>query len=66
MPPTVLATLDDTGVKDLRRRYRSAASDHWSIAVGFAKQNPELAGLFRDDAPRTALVEPAIEVVDKT
>ncbi|MET0217078.1 MAG: hypothetical protein ABW205_04005 [Burkholderiales bacterium] len=44
MPPTVLATLDDAGVKDLRGRYWSAASDHWTIAIGFAKQSPELAG----------------------
>ena len=41
-------------------------ADHWTITIDFDKQLPIVAGLFRDDVPRTALVEAAIEVVDVT
>lgn len=37
-------------------------ADHWSIAVPLAKDLPALAFLFRDDVPRAALVESALEV----
>jgi len=39
-------------------------ADHWSLAVSPSHKFPALAGLFRDDVPRTALLEAAIEVVD--
>ena len=43
-----------------------ANADHWAIAVPVAKELPQVSFLFRDDAPRTALVEGAIEVVVRT
>ena len=39
-------------------------ADLWTIAIDFNHQVPLMAGLFRDDVPRSALVEAAIEVVD--
>jgi hypothetical protein len=41
-------------------------ADHWTITIDFEKQLPVVAPLLRDDVPRTALVEAAIEVVDAT
>jgi hypothetical protein len=41
-------------------------ADHWTITIDFSKQLPVVADLFRDDVPRTVLVEAAIEVVDGT
>jgi len=43
-----------------------ANADHWVIAVPVAKELPQISFLFRDDAPRTAYVEGAIEVVART
>ena len=43
-----------------------ANADHWAIAVPVAKELPRISFLFRDDAPRTAFVEGAIEVVART
>lgn len=40
-------------------------ADHWSIAVPLSQALPALSALFRDDVPRAALVEAAIEVVDE-
>lgn len=40
-------------------------ADHWSVAMDFGSRLPAVAGLFRSDVPRTALVEAAIEVVDR-
>ena len=39
-------------------------ADHWSIATAPSHKFPGLALLFRDNIPRTALLEAAIEVVD--
>ena len=39
-------------------------ADHWAIAVSMSSALPTMASLFRDDLPRTALVEAAIETVD--
>ena len=39
-------------------------ADHWSIAAAPSRKLPALAVLFRDDVPRGALLEAAIEVVD--
>jgi len=41
-------------------------ADHWTITIDFRKQLPVIADVFRDDVPRTALVEAAIEVVGET
>jgi hypothetical protein len=41
-------------------------ADHWSIATPVTKEMPALWFLFRDETPRTALIESAIEVVDQT
>ena len=41
-------------------------ADHWSIATPVTKELSVFWFLFRDEAPRTALVESAIEVVDQT
>jgi pimeloyl-ACP methyl ester carboxylesterase len=43
-----------------------ANADHWSIAVPLSQELPALAFVFRDDLPRPALVEAAIEVVART
>jgi len=43
-----------------------ANADHSSIAVPVAQAFPSVAFLFRDDVPRTALIEAAIEVVAGT
>ena len=43
-----------------------ANADHWSIATPLAEELPRFSFLYRDDAPRTALVESAIEVVART
>ena len=43
-----------------------ANADHWVIAVPVATELPRISFLFRDDAPRTAYVEGAIEVVART
>lgn len=43
-----------------------ANADHSSIAVPLAQALPSIAFLFRDDVPRTALIEAAIEVVAET
>jgi hypothetical protein len=43
-----------------------ANADHWAIAVPVAKELPQVSFLFRDDVPRTAFVEGAIEVVART
>jgi hypothetical protein len=43
-----------------------ANADHWAIAVSVSKEMPQVSFLFRDDAPRTAFVEGAIEVVART
>jgi hypothetical protein len=43
-----------------------ANADHWAIAVPVAKELPQVSFLFRDNAPRTAFVEGAIEVVART
>jgi hypothetical protein len=40
-------------------------ADHWAVAMSMSRALPTLAFLFRDDVPRTALVEAAIETVDK-
>lgn len=40
-----------------------ANADHWAVAIPVAQELPQLAFLFRDDVPRTALVEAAIEIV---
>ena len=39
-------------------------ADHLAVAMSFSRALPGLAFLFRDDIPRTALVEAAIETVD--
>lgn len=39
-------------------------ADHWAVAMSMSHALPDLAFLFRDDVPRTALVEAAIETVD--
>ena len=39
-------------------------ADHWGVAMPLSRALPGLGFLFRDDVPRTALVEAAIEVVD--
>jgi hypothetical protein len=39
-------------------------ADHWAVAMSMSRALPTLAFLFRDDVPRTALVEAAIESVD--
>jgi hypothetical protein len=41
-------------------------ADHWAIATPVAKELPAFRLLLRDDTPRTALIESAIEVVDWT
>jgi hypothetical protein len=41
-------------------------ADRWSIAIPVAQELPGLSFLFRDEAPRTALVEGAIDVVVRT
>lgn len=41
-------------------------ADHWSIAVPVLKEAPTASFLFRDNAPRTALAEAAIEVAAAT
>ena len=41
-------------------------ADRWSIAIPVAQELPGLSFLFRDGAPRTALVEGAIDVVVRT
>jgi hypothetical protein len=41
-------------------------ADHWSIAIPVTQELPAFWFLFRDEAPRTALVESAIEVVAQT
>lgn len=41
-------------------------ADHWSIAIPVTRELPAFWFLFRDEAPRTALVESAIEVVAQT
>ena len=43
-----------------------ANADHWTIAIPVAAELPSLAFLFRDQVPRVALVEAAIEVVAET
>jgi hypothetical protein len=43
-----------------------ANADHWAIAIPVAEELPALAFLFRDQLPRAALVEAAIEVVADT
>ncbi len=43
-----------------------ANADHWSIAIPLAQELPGFSFLFRDEVPRTALVESAIEVVART
>ena len=43
-----------------------ANADHWSVAIPLAQELPGLAFLFRDEVPRTAFVESAIEVVAQT
>jgi len=40
-----------------------ANADHWAIAMPVAKEFPGFRFLFRDDAPRIALIEAAIEIV---
>jgi hypothetical protein len=40
-----------------------ANADHWAVAIPVAQELPQLAFLFRDDVPRTALVKAAIEIV---
>ena len=40
-------------------------ADHWTITIDFRKQWPLMADLVRDQVPRTALVEAALEVVDR-
>jgi len=39
-------------------------ADHWALALPLHQQLPALAFLFRDDVPRLALIEAAMEVVD--
>jgi len=41
-------------------------ADHWTIAVPVASQLPWLSFMFRDDVPRTVLVESAIKLVAQT
>ena len=41
-------------------------ADHWAVAIPVVDELPQLAFLFRDDVPRTALVEGAIELVAET
>jgi hypothetical protein len=41
-------------------------ADHWSIATPVTQELPAFWFLFRDETPRTALVESAIEMVDHT
>lgn len=41
-----------------------ANADHWTIAIPVTEALPRFGVLFQDGAPRTALVEGAIEVVD--
>ena len=43
-----------------------ANADHWAIAIPVSEEFPGFAFLFRDDVPRIALVEAAIEVVADT
>ena len=43
-----------------------ANADHSSIAVPLAQALPSISFLFRDDVPRTVLVEAAIEIVSGT
>ncbi len=43
-----------------------ANADHWTVAIPMTDMLPGLAFLFRDNVPRTALVEAAIEVVAGT
>ena len=40
-------------------------ADHWAVAMSMSRALPTMASLFRDDLPRTALVEAAIETVDE-
>jgi len=40
-------------------------ADHWTITIDLRKQLPLMADLFRDQVPRMALVEAAINVVDR-
>jgi hypothetical protein len=40
-------------------------ADHWGVAMPLSAAMPGLSFLFRDRVPRTALVEAAIEVVDR-
>lgn len=40
-------------------------ADHWAMAIPLSKQLPALSALFRDDVPRSALVDAAIAVVDE-
>jgi hypothetical protein len=40
-------------------------ADHWAVAMSMSRALPTLAFLFRDDVPRAALVEAAIETVDE-
>jgi hypothetical protein len=39
-------------------------ADHWAVAMSMSRALPTFAFLFRDDVPRTALIEAAIETVD--
>lgn len=41
-------------------------ADHWAVSMSMSRALPTLAFLFRDDVPRTALIEAAIETVDAT